>query len=245
MPGEIVLGKFKGIIKSIIGVLIIIYGILSIGAFFYLQNHINNHLNNNIFVSIPIAGIIIGFGVFLFIYGIFQYSNFRMYTIRYKKDCMNHSIYAQYPPFLKDIFIKRIKWRYYTILITAITYTLALVLIPIFYLIQNYQGESFSFAWWTIGTTPNIKNIIIGSWCVVILVTILLGINILINEKRHSIISIYTSNNVLNEAEKKEISKKTKKKCYIIYAIFLSLLIIFLIFLILFLLKKKKTKVVK
>ncbi len=243
IAGEILLGKFKGILKIILGIILFLGFVLSLWYYFFFKTHSSKLFSNNFFISLPF-GIALGIiSIFIFFYGIFQYNNFRMYGKKYTDEFSKDSNSAQYPPFLREIYIKRIKWRYYIILIAALCYTVSLIIVPLLYLIQHYEGESFSFAWWTIGKTPNVKGLIIGFWVFLGIVTLLLLLNILINEKRHSIMNIYTSNNVLTEKEKQDISKSTKKKCLIIYFVFLCILIIlFIIPLIAYIVKKVKNR---
>ncbi len=223
---EIIIGKFKGVFETFLGIIVLIYGILSITAHFYFINHIEPIIIKKFLSSLLIGIVLSILGLFVFLHGVIKANNFQNYAKLYNNSYKNHIEHSMKPPFLKDIYIKRIKSKYYVLLITSIIYTLSILIIPILFSLQSHKGESFSFAWWSLGIMPNISEIIIWSLIIVGLTTAMFLINILVNEKRKNVLNSFTSNSLISDEEKQEIIKKTKRKCWIIYFVFLSLLII-------------------
>ena len=227
---EISLFKIKHACFSFLFFIIFMYCSLNVFFHFYSLEQINyidpSLLNINYIVAIIIASI----SLFFIIYNVIILSNYisygKIYLNNEKKALSNNNLV---PEFLKSIFIKRIKNRYYTILLTAIVYTTSLLLFPILYSLQSHVGKEFAFAWWTIGKMPDISNVIIIIWIIFGFSSFLFIANILLNENRKKTIEKFSIIPIINNEEKEEIIKKTKKMCLIIYISYVSFILIFLL----------------
>ncbi len=225
---EILVGKIFAIFKIIISLLFTLYGVASLLTHFFANKSTASHDTKFMFISPIISIILIVLSLFLFLYGSIQIKNYNSYSSNYHIEySKNDKIIL--PNFIKNIYIRRIKNKYYMYLIAAITYTYSLILIPLLYLFKSHKGQNFDIAWWHLGTVPDVSNIIIIAWALVILISTILLINILINERRKRILEIYSNAEFLNLENKLEIEKRTKKICLIIYIITLTILVFIIV----------------
>lgn len=242
---EISLFKIKSSFLIFFSCLLFFYSLLNIFFHFYSLVFPNfkikllfdiNYILWIFFASISLLSII---------YNVIVLSNFISYGKIYSGNTNNNLLKANIvPEFLKNILIKRIKTRYYIILLTAIIYTTSLLLFPILYSLQSHTGQPFSFAWWKLGIMPDIKNVIIFCWVTFGVVTFLFILNVLLNENRKKTIEKFSVLPIISEKEKEEIIKKTRRVCIIIYISYISLILVFvlLFFLISFFKKRYKKR---